>query len=452
MRRFAANPASPRPRGTGAAGGRYRRPEVPADDSAPADPPVPPAGPLTAAPVSGGERVGELDLLRGAALLGICVVNLPYFAAGLDGTDPANDWDRAARAAVLAFGGGKFFPLFAFLYGYGIAVQGRRADDRGGRFGPRYARRLSGLFAVGLAHAVLLFFGDILTLYALLGVGFWFARRWPPRRLAWVGAGLLGLTSAAVLAFAAAVLFAGELDLAAPVGPETVETETGAAGAELSADDPTAAGYGGSFLDGVRQRLRDLPTALLLVALFNGPVSAAAGLLGMAAGSVGLIERHDRFRPSLMRWAPLAAGLGLTEAAALATAAAFPDRCPTWAAVAATAALPIAGPALSACYALALIELHRRDRFQRTTAALRAAGRMSLTVYLGQSLLAGWVFGGWGLGWFGTVGDAGCLLLAPIVFAVSAAFAVLWLRAFRFGPAEWLLRCWTYQRRVGLRK
>ena len=405
---------------------------------------APAAGPLTAAPVSGGERVGELDLLRGASLLGICVVNLPLFAAGIDGAAPATDWDRAAAAVVLAFGGGKCFPLFAFLYGYGIAVQGRRAGARGGRFGPRYARRLGGLFAVGLAHAVLLFFGDILTLYALLGAGFWFVRNWPPRRLARAGAGLLGLTSAAFLAFAALLAAAGELDLAAPVEPAADATGGPAAEAGL------AEGYGGSFLDGVQQRLHDLPTALLLVAAFNGPVSAAAGLLGMAAGSARVVERYGRFRPVLKRWAPPAASLGLAGAAGLATVAAFPDRCPAWAAVAATAALPVAGPALSGVYALALIELHRRGRLPRITARLRAAGRMSLTVYLGQSLLAGWVFGGWGLGRFGTVGDAGCLLLAPVIFAVLAAFAGLWLRVFRFGPAEWALRCWTYGRRVGL--
>ncbi|MGI8441196.1 MAG: hypothetical protein ACR2NV_13555 [Thermoleophilaceae bacterium] len=118
-----------------------------------------------------GERMVVLDVLRGVA--GILVVNMPFVATpGI--VDPdfltrelPGAVDRAARWLVTFLAEGKFYPLFSFLFGYGFAVQLSR--DAPGSPRRRYVRRLAGLLLLGLAHVTLLWAGDILAIYAVLG-------------------------------------------------------------------------------------------------------------------------------------------------------------------------------------------------------------------------------------------------------------------------------------------
>ena len=121
-----------------------------------------------AGPVQAGERIEFVDILRGLAILGILVVNM----AGYNGmsTDP-QVWDEPLDRAILLltrfFVEAKFYSLFSFLFGWGMAVQMARARARGSRFQPTYLRRLAILLIFGLLHAVLLWYGDILYAYAI---------------------------------------------------------------------------------------------------------------------------------------------------------------------------------------------------------------------------------------------------------------------------------------------
>ena len=119
-----------------------------------------------------------------AALFGIALVNIGVFASpwyGLGAADPAFDapLDRAVRWLLSAVFEMKFYLLFSFLFGYSFQLQldsARRADAE---FAPRMARRLLGLWLIGLGHALLLFHGDILTTYAVLGLLLLAMRDWP---------------------------------------------------------------------------------------------------------------------------------------------------------------------------------------------------------------------------------------------------------------------------------
>ncbi|MEW6252954.1 MAG: hypothetical protein AB1716_20135, partial [Planctomycetota bacterium] len=150
------------------------RPPVPLGE---ARPPVPVEAnePRPLRPVEAGERIVAVDALRGFALLGILLVNMGFFSAPfhdilLEGSRwPA--WpDRAAEFAVRALAEGKFYVLFSLLFGVGMALQMQRAATRGGGFSGYYVRRLAVLFVLGAAHALLLWYGDILTNYALVGL------------------------------------------------------------------------------------------------------------------------------------------------------------------------------------------------------------------------------------------------------------------------------------------
>lgn len=360
-------------------------------------------------------RSAFADALRGFALIGICVVNLPWLASS-----PAerSALDGAARLVVAAFFEGKFFVLFSLLFGFGF--QRQMARVRAGRATTgEYARRLAGLFVFGVLHAALLFVGDILATYALLGAALWAMRGLPDARLLAVAGSCVLLAAAAFALLAWG--YAGSPD------PGAV-----AAVARRAA-------YLGGFADALARRLQDLPSAAREVLLFNWPLAFAAFCAGVVAGRRSLLDNPARLAGALPPVRLLAAGAVIGN---LGAAAAF--RLPAGWNVAAYALLAVGGPCLAALYALALARAWRVPRARAWMGAwLAPAGRMSLSNYLGQSFAANIIFAGWGLGLYGSLGPASLLPLALTIAAAGLALSALWLRLFRTGPAEWLLRAWA---------
>src|SRR5262249_34158482 len=137
------------------------------------------------------ERIEAIDILRGVAILGILLVNMGLFSLPED--LPAHQlWpnavDRTVERLILFVAQEKFKTLFSLLFGLGLAVQMMRAEARGARFVPLYARRLCVLFLIGVAHFLLVWDGDILHDYALLGfVLLLFRRRSLTTLLVWAG-------------------------------------------------------------------------------------------------------------------------------------------------------------------------------------------------------------------------------------------------------------------------
>lgn len=356
------------------------------------------------------------DALRGFALIGICVVNLPFMAWGLLAyPEPMSLWDAAAQALVLGAFEAKFFILFSFLFGFGLALQSRAAAD--GKLPPgAYPRRLGGLLIFGIAHGSLLFPGDILTSYALLGALLW--------RLRSASDGALRRLAVAGLLLAVPA-FAG-LDLLSHSGSGLPSDETAV----------LLAAYRGGWLDILAQRLEDwLLVATLVLPLYNWPMALAAFALGTIAGRRDALAdmrvvqgfcRHYRWQ----LWLGAAVGNGLA-AAGLSFG---PDRLPV-----ALPGLALGGPCLAVLYAGGLARLSGTWVYRR----LAEAGQVSLSLYLGQSLVVNGLIHGFNL--FARVGPMACLILAFLVSGGVILLAGPWLRFFRYGPAEWLLRCWTYR-------
>lgn len=364
-------------------------------------------------------RASEVDALRGFALLGICVVNMPYLGQPLaDLLTPSEVLhDRAAQFVTSAFFEGKFFPLFSFLFGWGVAMQ----MERGGPdFLPRYLRRLGGLLLIGMAHAVLVFIGDILILYAGLGLLLLPLRHWPAARLMALAAGLaaLGAVTLAMLAFG----------LSAVTPPPTI-----------------GAGYLGGWGDVLRQRLQEWPLGFAFVLLFNGPLAMAAFCAGLAAAKTGFLQPGSAVFAAWHRRLPWLLGIGLPLNLLYAASV------QGWLgdgllAVAAFAGLAAAGPCLAAAYLLLIVQAARS---RRLGAGMAAAGRMSLTAYVAEGVLAGLIFNGYGLGLHGQFGHAGLFGIAVLVYLAVHAFCAAWLRLAREGPLEMLLRAISGPRRAG---
>ncbi|GAA3727309.1 DUF418 domain-containing protein [Plantactinospora mayteni] len=378
------------------------------------------------------ERIVNLDVLRGFALLGILIVNITVF----QGEPPPGDESAGLVKDILTFAfSDKFYTLFALLFGYGLAIQMRRA---GTEHVPRMRRRLAFLLVIGLLHAVFLFFGDVLASYAIAGAVLLAMRNLSPRTVARAAVcAVIGLAALHWVLALGWALAGGAGDPAASDGGEAVA----AAAAAMEA-------YQGSFTDIVGQRLSDLAGFAPLTLGLLLPNYIALFLAGMAAGAYGLLDRSDlpvrRLRQALV--IGLAVGL---PGAALSTVFPISEANPVSVAIRGISMLTV--PALTIAYGAGLLLLLRTRAGRRLSGVLAPAGRMALSNYLGQSVLCAFLFTGYGLALIGTVGSLATAGIAIAIFAVQVVASRWWLRRFRFGPMEWLLRSVTYWRRQTLR-
>ncbi|PJJ97189.1 hypothetical protein CO641_09215 [Lysobacteraceae bacterium NML91-0213] len=386
------------------------------------------------APIDDRARIGVLDALRALALLGILVVNLEAFNRpwatlangvrdGLVGVDVAAAW------GIQVFVAGKAWLLFSLLFGIGFALlQQRGVSDA------VWKRRTWGLLVIGLLHGVLLWPGDILRTYALAAFLLLALRGLPPPRQRDLGLVLyLGIWG----------MFAALMALAGNVAPPS--EGDAAVAARVYAQ--------GDWLAVTAQRLRDLST-MLGSDLMSVPAALGMFLIGgwlLRSGRIGDVDLHQRWH---RRMAAIALPAGLVASVVIVstfglnvTDAGGYARWMLALALLQVAALPMALGMLS------LVVLAWRDRrWRRALDRLAPAGRMALTHYLLQSLVASTLFYGYGFGRFGQWGPAALLALALVMLALQVLASHWWLARFRFGPVEWAWRWWTYGHRPPLRR
>jgi uncharacterized protein len=374
-------------------------------------------------------RINVVDALRGTALLLILLVNVWYFSSGyafhlVD--DPAySEVDRLVASAVELLFAMKAYLLFSFLFGYSFTLQLDSAARRGAAFGRSFLRRLSGLFVLGALHAVLLYAGDILTTYALLGLALFAVRRIRPRTALFVAAIIVGVIGFVV-------------GLSAVLGAAVVPDEAAAIAAGASSTEVLRGGFG----DIIMEHLRELPGMFGALAV-QAPLAFAAFLVGLAAGKHRMLVAVPDHEKLLRRCEWIGYPVGLAGATLFAVGGGSAN-------MTGLAVSIVTAPFLAAAYAASLLRLFTRR--PRIANALAPAGRMALTNYLGQSLSCVLVFTGVGLGLVGHTPPARTVLIALTIFVVQAAASHWWMGRYRYGPFEWALRAWTHNRRPAMRR
>ena len=399
----------------------------------------------TAGPVGERERIAELDVLRGLALLGVLTVNFTGFAGeGLMATKaqlealPTASLDWWSHEAVRLFMGDKANTVFATLFGLGFYIQLTRSEGKPG-FERRYARRLFWLLVFGWLNLLFLWFWDILNLYALAGFALLFMRRWSTRALL-----LFGIPAA---------LYSDKLQLwlidimSLPI-PSSDPYFADAAVLERQAvsaagDYPALVARFAEFT-WVDWILSGLMVSLILYALGRFAI-------GAAIGRSGLFDDVRRHLPLLRRVAWIAIPVGLAMALAIRLALNGEDEAAKT--VASIMRSPIA-LILAGGYCAAVIVALQKDWGKRIFGPFGAVGRMALTNYLAQGLIYAFVlFGvGPGLALAGQVGAFQIVLISFAFFAFQIAYSHWWLARFRFGPMEWLWRALTYGERPQFRR
>jgi len=428
-------------------------------------PPLPtgsPAAPLPAGraassltPVAPGDRIDSLDILRGIALFGILLMNIESFAGpmliGVTGVDPAlQGVDRAVDTAIYLLVQGKFYVIFSLLFGMGFALMHQRAQAAGrmaeAAFLPLYLRRLATLLAIGLAHALLVWSGDILVTYALVALPMaLLLRDLPTRLLPWL--------AVALLAVAPAILFGlgllGWLSLQMPEAAEPMRAELAKQAAEvqaLIASERAAYGPGGGWPQAVAHRARELAflSYNLIVVFWQVLGLFLLGAWCLRSGAIRDPQAWPRFHAA-MRWGalPLGAAAMWVSYGILPT---MPfDRMDLQTGTASALQI-VAGPLMGLGYVSWMLRMLPALRWAAP------AGRMALTNYLMQSVVCTLIFYGYGLGYFERLPRAWQPAFVLALFLAQVLVSHAWLARFRFGPMEWLWRGVTYGRLPALRR
>lgn len=383
-------------------------------------------------------RLLNVDALRGFALFGILVVNIGVFSSVFYGTgipDPnfSQPIDQIVRWFIAFFFETKFYLLFSFLFGYSFTLQMAAAERAQEAFAPRFLRRLVGLALLGILHGVLLYQGDILLTYSLLGLILFFFRDLAPTRALRFAA--LVVTSCGLF-----WLLLGSLSLMAPDDVQSVhDLQTQALNA-LSA-------YRGTIATTIEQHVFELRSTIWYVLLFiQAPCAFAMFLLGLAAGRSELLANLDDAMSQKRMQRCLVVGLVVGGFGAWHFAgASSPNATESRSAMSLGVDL-LTAPFLTLAYTCALLLAFQRRRGAKLAEILAPAGRMALTNYLMQSVVCAWIFTAWGLRLVGSLSPLSVLLIAVGLFLAQLPLSAWWLRHHAYGPVEWWLRLLTNAR------
>jgi uncharacterized protein len=399
-------------------------------------------------PVSLRERIEVLDVLRGLAVCGILIGNMQWFSGyGMMPESVAEQSpfaDQVTHFLVHFFVEGKFYSIFSFLFGFGFALQIARAEERGDLKASLFKRRLFWLLVIGLVHAYLLWAGDILSIYALMGfLLILFRRKTNGALLKWAFVLLAIPILTYILLYVLFAAFVQPESLAKLDAAKIDMWNSAVKTVPQSSYLQILAGYNLNYIVGRYLGLFFEMRLPKLLAMF---------LLGFYAYRRGFFQDLSRHQPFIRRVLVYGLILGLmgnVAFAALAGAEAVLP--PSPAGVAGVISYAFGVPALALFFIALVATLWQKAAWRRLLAFLAPVGRMALTNYLLQTVICVLIFYGYGFGQFGRFGARTATLIALAIFLFQILSSALWLNYFSYGPMEWIWRQLTYRRRLNLR-
>lgn len=403
----------------------------------------------TTSTITPKNRIEIVDALRGFSLAGIVIVHM---VENYIGAPPPEVFTEAVHQGigdtiVDGFIGfllrGKFFALFSFLFGLSFFIQMDNAAQKGGYFGGRFLWRLILLLLIGYVHS-LFYAGDILTIYAPLGVlliPFYKAKN------SWV----LGL---------AALLFLG-------LGRYVVFFFTHGANMfgnlNMSGTDPQILEYYNVLKQG---SLGDVFQSNAYYSHMNkldfqfgifgrGYITFGFFLLGLYVGRTGFFKKYKENKKLVKRtwiWSlvlfVVSGGLMAVIFGSMGENVAFDN----WLAMFGLTAFDLNNVAMTFILISVFVILYKKLKPQKWLAKFAPYGKMALTNYFFQSIVGTFILFGWGLGYIGELPNVYTFGLAIVVIAGQMLLSSWWLKRFQYGPLEWLWRSATFLRLYPLKK
>ncbi len=394
---------------------------------------------MTAKPTR--QRIEIIDALRGFSLAGIVIVHFVENFIGsavpqnvLEGLH-VGPMDYAVDGFIAIFLRGKFFALFSFLFGLSFFIQMDNGQQRGKHFGPRFLWRLLILLLIGGLHHMF-YRGDILTVYALLGI---FLIPFYKLGNKWV----LGCTALLFLGLGRFMVFAitqGDY-IFSPGG--------------IMPDDPEALTYFNIIQHG---SLREIFVSNSTIGHLNklefqlgvfsrGYLTFGFFLLGLYAGRIGFFLKMKENKKLIKK--VLIGSIILFVISIVITALIFMQlgedvTFDNWTAMAGLTAFDLNNIAMTFILITLFVMLYKKVKGQKWLGKFAPYGRMALTNYVFQSLLGTFLFFGWGLGYLVELRNSYTFLISILVILGQMILSKWWLNKFQYGPLEWLWRSITF--------
>ena len=370
------------------------------------------------------KRIEVVDALRGFSLLGILIANMlsfQYANVTLEAVGPDTWWDKGAFYFTKIVVEGSFYPIFGFLFGYGIILFVRSLENRELKMRGPLWRRAIGLMVLGILHIVFVWDGDILLTYgSALLIFMLFLKRKVKTILIW---------SVTLIVLTIPLLLMEEEFL------QLTLTET---------KEMVAVFSSGAYWDVVQQRIlgwTEMPVVVMIITLlltvgffsvFSFFIIGPFVLLGMAAAKVNFFTNIED-KVGLLKRLSLLIPIGLALKASV-----------LWEHPVGKVLNGTGAYLLAIGYIAAFTFIFVSVRESKLSQAFVNLGRLSLTNYLMQSIICTTIFYGYGLGFFGELGVALGLVIAVVLYALQLLLANVYAQRFSIGPVEWVLRKFVY--------
>ncbi|MGE7606696.1 DUF418 domain-containing protein [Peribacillus frigoritolerans] len=387
-------------------------------------------------PLQESKRIVSIDILRGLAILGIFLVNMPSYHSPLLYIDGAERWAGGWDGILYRFSDivaqASFYPLFAFLFGFGAIILAVRSEEKGISFPLLYMKRLSFLLILGCIHAFFIWHGDILINYAVFGFALLFFYKMKGRNLILLG------SVCYVLPFA----ILGSLFLIMGIfDSEGLAITTDSAMMKQSLEVYQS----GTFTELMSQRALDWymvnnPFNAIILFLSIFPFF----LMGAGVAKQGFLQNPTQYKRKLKAISIVSLLLGMSiKMLPYVTVYHF-----------GTIFVQdyLGGPLLTIFYITAITLLAERAGASRLLHPLSYIGRMSMSNYLFQSLVCTGIFYSYGLGLYGSVSYTTGFVFLIALFCLQILLSLLWMGLYKYGPVEYVWRFFTYGKKPVMRR
>ncbi|MBM1107072.1 DUF418 domain-containing protein [Aurantibacter crassamenti] len=387
-------------------------------------------------------RITIIDSLRGLALAGILICHMVenYFGSiqPTEFTTAVNSSaiDSIIDGAVSFFLRGKFIALFSFLFGLSFFIQMDNGAKKGGNYGIRFLWRLVILLGIGYVHS-LFYRGDILTIYAFLGI---FLIPFYKIQNKWI----LGLAALLFLGLGRYVIFAITGGDRIFGGPFII--------------DPGAAWVleyyevikNGSLLDvfeanSISGHINKIEYQFGFFG--RGYYTFAFFLIGLYTGRSEFFKNFNerkKLTKKVLIWASVILLISFGLVAFIFSMLGENVQFNTWLSMLGLTAFEISNMAMTFIWIALFVMLYRKIKGEKILENLAPYGRMALTNYVLQSIIGTFLLYGWGLGYLGKLTNLYTFLIALVLIGIQVWGSKIWLRYFYYGPLEWLWRCLTF--------
>jgi len=393
------------------------------------------------APVKSAERINELDMIRGVALLGILMVNMALFKSPfMDLRLPSHypeGIERVSAYFIQLFFTGNFYAIFSFLFGLGFFIFMERTIQKGLELKPLYRRRLFALMVFGLIHLIIFWSGDILFNYALVGFILLAFRDKPLQSIKkWI-------ISLFILSFILNMFMIVFKGIGEIIGDEKYHAVVDQMLAETILKYTEA-----GFVELLLFRLANEVPYIFFGVVFWIPQVLAFFLCGLYVGKKGIfkdIPSHITLFKKIRLWGFLLGGLLLILLVLFDSGAITANTLVNLSMLSGTNYL--ASLFLFPAYVSTIVLAAQSATWNKILSPVASAGKMALTNYLSQTLICVVIFYGFGFGLFGQLAVYHGIMLTVAIFLLQVFWSTMWMKRFRFGPMEWIWRNITYKKR-----